>query len=92
MPPTPLTAEHDRPAFQAIGVLMAVLVTANVCIRVSKHWQAYESFFDKFFAVFVMLFLATFPCIAIWRERKSGRGVGLFEVYFLILLVIQLFR
>ena len=87
----PITAEHDRRSWQPIGVLMAVLVTANVCIRVSKHWQAYESF-DKFFAVFVLLALATFPGIAIWRERKAGRGVELFHVYLLILLVMSLFR
>ena len=87
-----ITAEHDRPAFSGIGgVLMAVLVTADVCIRVSKHWQAYE-FFDKFFAVFVLLALATFPAIAIWRERRFGKGLELFHVYLLILMVILLFR
>ena len=86
-----ITAEPDKPNFQAVGVLIAVLVTADVCIRVFKHWQGYESF-DKFFAVFVLLALALFPAIAIWREKKLGRGLELFQVYMLILLVIQLFH
>lgn len=74
-----------------MGLLMAVLVTADVCVRVSKHWRTYDVF-DRGFAVFVMLALAAFPWIAIWRERKSGKKVELFEMYLLILLVIGLFR
>lgn len=71
---------------------MAVLVTADVTVRVSKHyWQNYDSF-DKFFAVFALLTLAAFPGVAIWRETRSGKRVELLEVYFLILLVVQLFR
>jgi len=79
-------------SMRSLGVLMAVLVTADIGVRVSKHyWQAYDPF-DKFFAVFVLLALVTFPCLAIWRETKSGKKTELFEVYVLILLVAQLFR
>ena len=70
---------------------MAVLVTADVCVRVSKHWQAYGSF-DRFFAFLVLLALAALPATAIRNERKFGRGLDLFTVYLLILMVIQLFR
>jgi hypothetical protein len=87
----PINTERDRPIWQAIGVIMAVLVTVTVCIRVSKHWQAYESF-DRFFAIVVLLALAIFPGIAIWSEKKSGRGLELFHVYLLILMVMSLFR
>ena len=64
----------------------AVLVTAIIGMRVSKHyWQAYDPF-DKFFAVFVLLALVTFP---IWGETKSGKKTELFEVYVLILMVVR---
>jgi hypothetical protein len=70
----------------------AVLVTAIIGMRVSKHyWQAYEPF-DKFFAVFVLLALVTFPFLANWRETKSGKKTELSEVYVLILMVALLFR
>ena len=70
----------------------AALVTAIIGMRVSKHyWQAYDPF-DKFFAVFVLLALVTFPCLASWRETKSGKKKELFEVYLLILMVALLFR
>jgi hypothetical protein len=76
---------------RSVGVVMAVLVTADIGVRVGKHyWRAYDPF-DKFFAVFVLLTLAIFPLLAIWREN-SGKRVEFFEVYFLILLVSQLFR
>jgi DNA-binding Lrp family transcriptional regulator len=70
----------------------AVLVTAIIGMRVSRHyWQAYEPL-DKFFAVFVLLALVTFPYLATWRETKSGKKTELVEVYLLILMVALLFR
>jgi Mn2+/Fe2+ NRAMP family transporter len=77
-------------SMRSLGV--AVLVTAIIGMRVSKHyWQAYEPF-DKFFAVFVLLALVTFPFLAIWRETKSGKKTELSEVYALILMVALLFH
>jgi len=79
-------------SMRSVGVLMAVLVTADIGMRLYKHyWRAYDSF-DKFFAVFVLLALLTFPCLVIWKERKSGEKIELFQVYLLILLVVQLLR
>jgi hypothetical protein len=70
----------------------AILVTAIIDMRVSEHyWQAYEPV-DKFFAVFVLLALLTFPFLANRRETKSGKKTELFEVYLLILMVALLFR
>jgi undecaprenyl pyrophosphate phosphatase UppP len=88
----PITAENETSrVLRFTGIFMAVLVTANVGVRVSKHWRTYD-LFDKGNAVFVLVALAAFPCIAIWRERKSGKKVELFEMYLLMLLVIGLFR
>jgi hypothetical protein len=92
-----MTAEPETPKWwgsmsvRSLGVFWAVIVTAEVCLRVSRHWRSYDMF-DKSFAVFALLALAAFPCFAIGRERKSGRKVELLEAYLLVMLVVQLFR
>jgi hypothetical protein len=76
---------------RSIGVLMAVLVTAEIGVHVGKHyWRAYNAV-DKFFAVVVLLLLLALPWGAI-RMEKRGQKLELWHVYLIVLMVAVLFQ
>jgi len=90
---TPVTAEPQIPRWgeRSVGVFMSILVTADLGVRVGKHyWRAYEPF-DKFFAVFVLLVLLALPWAAIKMEKR-GQKLEPWYVYLVVLMVVSLFR
>ena len=80
--------EHDRPkpVFDAVGILLAFLMTAVVFLRVYKHWQILTQN-NKLSAVFLLISLVITPVVTIWRE-KTGRKVQ--HQMFLVLAYIWL--
>jgi hypothetical protein len=89
----PVAAEPVMARWQQrfLGVFMALVVTADIGIRVAKHyWRAYDPF-DKTFAVFVLVLLLMLPWGVI-RMEKRGQKLELWYVYLVVLLVATLFH
>ena len=83
------TAQTEFNMWRPAGLFMAVVVTADIAVHVAKHWRAYESF-DKFFAIFVLLMLLTYPWFAFRKQMTAG--TQLVMAYSLVLLVVWLFQ
>jgi hypothetical protein len=83
----PLTTDDHAPILRFMDMLFPLLVTLTLGTWVARHWQGYIAF-DKFFAIFVLIFLLAFPWLAIRRERE----LHLWQAYLLVLLATLLFH
>jgi len=81
-------SREDR-GLRFAGVAIALLVSADVCIRVAKHWPSY-GWYDRVYAILVVVTLATWPWLRN-RVRRSSTGEWIFS-YLLIILVLGLPR
>lgn len=78
------TSQTELKSWWPIVILMAVMVTADIALRVAKHWSAYGGF-DRVEAVFVLLMLLAYPWAAVRKHMTVGSQLCL--AYTLVMLV-----
>lgn len=89
MKPVTVEPEIARWHQRSAGVFIAIVVTADIGVRVAKtYWRTYSPF-DKAFAVIVLISLLTLPWGVI-RMEKRGQKLELWHVYLVVLAVTLL--
>jgi hypothetical protein len=70
----------------------AVVVTADVCLAVARHWRGYDVI-DRLLAVTLVALLVTIPAVATWGRQETRRieWSNLMPAYMLLMLATVLF-
>jgi len=93
-PETTVKPGIPRSFSNVVTVLLAFVVTANVCIRIAMHWGTYD-WLSKFLAIVLVFSLVIVPGSASWGW-KAGRSLGLQQLagaaYMWLLLATLLFN
>ena len=93
-PETTVKPGTPRSFSNVVTVLLAIVVTADVCIFIARRWGTYD-WLSKSLAIILVSYLVVVPGSAFWGW-KAGRSLGLQQLamaaYGALLLTTLLFN